>query len=165
MNKLVLLRGCPGAGKSTSVTKNNLDIYTLSSDKIRLMLREPEVNSSGLMQISQQDNKLVFELLDQILEHRMSTGSLTIVDQTHCSSIEWHIKQMNRYVELAEKYNYIIYYYEPERLHIEKYLKRNRERPELYRVPDDVIKNMYNNWVSISMPQAFKKLDNLNELL
>lgn len=161
----MLLRGCPGAGKSTSVTKNNLDIYTLSSDKIRLMLREPEVNSSGLMQISQQDNKLVFELLDQILEHRMSTGSLTIVDQTHCSSIKWHIKQMNRYVELAEKYNYVIYYYEPERLHIEKYLKRNKERYELYQVPEDVIKNMYNNWVSISMPQLFKKLDNLNELL
>lgn len=165
MNKLVLLRGCPGAGKSTSVVENNLDIYTLSSDKIRLMLREPEVNSSGLMQISQQDNKLVFKLLDQMLEHRMSTGSLTIVDQTHCSSIEWHIKQMNRYVELAEKYNYVVYYYEPERLHIEEYLKRNKERYELYRVPEDVIKNMYNNWVSISMPQLFKKLDNLNELL
>lgn len=129
------------------------------------MLREPEINSSGLMQISQKYNKLVFELLDQILEYRMSTGSLTIVDQTHCSSIKWHIKQMNRYVELAEKYNYVVYYYEPERLHIEEYLKRNKERYELYQVPDDVIKNMYNNWVSISMPQVFKKLDNLNELL
>ena len=41
MRRLVLLRGIPGAGKSTWVKKNGLEKFTLSSDNIRLMLHSP----------------------------------------------------------------------------------------------------------------------------
>lgn len=81
------MQGCPGCGKSTAIKESGLEDYILSPDNIRLMLRVPEVNEDGEYRISQQDNALVFKMLDEMLVHRMENGSSTIIDATHCSSI------------------------------------------------------------------------------
>ena len=86
MRDLIIMRGCPGCGKSTAIEESGLKNYVLSPDNIRLMLRAPEVNEDGEYRISQQDNALVFKMLDEMLVHRMENGSPTIVDATHCSS-------------------------------------------------------------------------------
>lgn len=70
MRDLIIMRGCPGCGKSTAIEESGLKDYVLSPDNIRLMLRAPEVNENGEYRISQQDNTLVFEMLDTIIEAR-----------------------------------------------------------------------------------------------
>ena len=161
MRDLIIMRGCPGCGKSTAIEESGLKDYVLSPDDIRLMLRAPEVNEDGEYRISQQDNALVFEMLDTMLVNRMKNGSPTIIDATHCSSGKWHTKQINRYRDLAKEYKYRLFYWEPEREDVEVYVERNKYRDELNRVPENVIRNMYHNWETINLPKDFTKLDTL----
>ena len=161
MRDLIIMRGCPGCGKSTAIKESGLKDYVLSPDDIRLMLRAPEVNEDGEYRISQQDNALVFKMLDEMLVHRMENGSPTIIDATHCSSGKWHTKQINRYRDLAKEYKYRLFYWEPERENVETYIERNKYRDELNRVPENVIRNMYHNWETINLPKDFTKLEKL----
>lgn len=161
MRDLIIMRGCPGSGKSTAIKDAGLSAYTISPDTIRLMLRAPELSIAGEVGISQKDNALVFELMDRMLVNRMKTGSPTIVDATHCSSQKWHSKQINRYKELAKRYKYRLFYWEPERQDLEVYLRRNKIRPLIDHVPETVIRTMYNNWINTKMPSGITKLDKL----
>lgn len=161
MRDLIIMRGCPGSGKSSAIKENNLEAYTLSPDVLRLMLRAPELNIDETVGVSQKDNALVFEIMDTMLVNRMKTGSPTIIDATHCSSQKWHSRQMNRYKELAKRYKYRLFYWEPERQDLEVYLQRNETRPSLDCVPEHVIRTMYNNWVNTKMPSGITKLDKL----
>lgn len=161
MRDLIIMRGCPGSGKSSAIKENNLEAYTLSPDVLRLMLRAPELNIDETVGISQKDNALVFEIMDTMLVNRMKTGSPTIIDATHCSSQKWHSRQINRYKELAKRYKYRLFYWEPERQDLEVYLQRNKTRPSLDEVPEHVIRTMYNNWVNTKMPSGITKLEKL----
>ena len=161
MRDLIIMRGCPGSGKSSAIKENNLEAYTLSPDVLRLMLRAPELNIDETVGVSQKDNAMVFEIMDKMLVNRMKTGSPTIIDATHCSSQKWHSKQINRYKELAKRYKYRLFYWEPERQDLEVYLKRNEIRPSLDYVPEHVIRTMYNNWVNTKMPSGITKLEKL----
>ena len=54
MNVLTLLRGCPGVGKSTFVKEHGLEDYTISTDALRLLLRNPQFaldEDGGLRQV------------------------------------------------------------------------------------------------------------------
>lgn len=161
MRDLIIMRGCPGSGKSSAIKENNLEAYTLSPDVLRLMLRAPELNIDETVGVSQKDNAMVFEIMDKMLVNRMKTGSPTIIDATHCSSQKWYSKQINRYKELAKRYKYRLFYWEPERQDLEVYLQRNETRSSLDVVPEHVIRTMYNNWVSTKMPSGITKLDKL----
>lgn len=162
MRDLIIMRGCPGSGKSTAIKEAGLENYTLSPDKIRLMLRAPEVTENFTYSISQQDNSLVFELLDTMLVNRMKTGSPTIIDATHCSSGKFHTKQINRYRELAKEYKYRLFYWEPERENVQVYIDRNKYRDELNQVPEQVIRKMYTAWEHNGLPKDFVKLNTLS---
>lgn len=161
MRDLIIMRGCPGSGKSTAIKEARLENYVLSPDTLRLMLRAPEVTENFTYSISQQDNALVFELLDKMLVNRMKTGSPTIIDATHCSSGKFHTKQINRYRELAKQYKYRLFYWEPERENIQVYIDRNQYRDELNQVPEHVIRKMYTAWEHNGLPKDFVKLDTL----
>lgn len=161
MRDLIIMRGCPGSGKSTAIKEAGLENYTLSLDTIRLMLRAPEVTENSTYSISQQDNALVFELLDTMLINRMKTGSPTIIDATHCSSGKFHTKQINRYRELAKQYKYRLFYWEPERENVQTYIDRNQYRDELHQVPENVIRKMYTAWEQNNLPKDFVKLNTL----
>jgi len=135
MRTLLLLRGTQASGKSTWVTENNLEPYTLSADKIRLNIANPVLNEDGSIEISQKYNKLTWELLYKYLEMRMENGDFTIIDATHSD-----IKLMNKYRDLANIYKYTIYYLEFD-TPLEECLKRNRERIG-YKYIDEII-NFY----------------------
>lgn len=47
MRTLVLLRGCPGTGKSTWIRDHQLNQYTLSADQLRLIHQSPVLNLKG----------------------------------------------------------------------------------------------------------------------
>ena len=160
MRTLLLLRGAQASGKSTWVTENNLEPYTLSADKIRLNIANPILNEDGSIEISQKNNKLTWELLYKYLEMRMENGDFTIIDATHSD-----IKLMNKYRDLANTYKYTIYYLEFD-TPLEECLKRNRERVGYKYVPEKVIEK---TWEAIKnkekLPNIFKKINSIDEII
>ena len=91
MRKLIILRGAPASGKSTFVKNHNLEDYTISTDDIRLLYGSPVIGEDGSTSISQKNNKQVFELMFDVLEHRMLNGEFIVVDATHCNLSLIHI--------------------------------------------------------------------------
>ena len=160
MRTLLLLRGAQASGKSTWVTENNLEPYTLSADKIRLNIANPILNEDGSIEISQKNNKLTWELLYKYLEMRMENGDFTIIDATHSD-----IKLMNKYRDLANTYKYTIYYLEFD-TPLEECLKRNRERVGYKYVPEKVIER---TWEAIKnkekLPSVLKKINSIDEII
>ena len=160
MRTLLLLRGAQASGKSTWVTENNLEPYTLSADKIRLNIANPILNEDGSIEISQKNNKLTWELLHKYLEMRMENGDFTIIDATHSD-----IKLMNKYRDLANTYKYTIYYLEFD-TPLEECLKRNRERVGYKYVPEKVIER---TWETIKnnekLPSVLKKINSIDEII
>ena len=160
MRTLLLLRGTQASGKSTWVTENNLEPYTLSADKIRLNIANPVLNEDGSIEISQKYNKLTWELLYKYLEMRMENGDFTIIDATHSD-----IKLMNKYRDLANTYKYTIYYLEFD-TPLEECLKRNRERVGYKYVPEKVIER---TWETIKnkekLSSVFKKINSIDEII
>ena len=63
MRTLFLLRGAPGAGKSTFIRNNNLENYTLSPDMIRTMVQCPVMNTKGEYSISCYNDGYVWNTL------------------------------------------------------------------------------------------------------
>ena len=160
MRTLLLLRGTQASGKSTWVTENNLEPYTLSADKIRLNIANPILNEDGSIEISQKYNKLTWELLYKYLEMRMENGDFTIIDATHSD-----IKLMNKYRDLANTYKYTIYYLEFD-TPLEECLKRNKERVGYKYVPEKVIER---TWEAIKnkekLPSVLKKINSIDEII
>ena len=103
MRNLVILRGCPGAGKSTWIKENGLEPYTLCPDNIRQMVSSPiyteQYNKD--FTISQENESYVWSLLFELLEKRMQNGDFTIIDATHSRSTDF-----SRYNSLCETYRY-----------------------------------------------------------
>ena len=160
MRTLLLLRGAQASGKSTWVTENNLEPYTLSADKIRLNIANPVLNEDGSIEISQKYNKLTWELLYRYLEMRMENGDFTIIDATHSD-----IKLMNKYRDLANTYKYTIYYLEFD-TPLEECLKRNRERIGYKYVPEKVIERTYETIKNKEkLPSILKKINSIDEII
>ena len=83
LRTLLLLRGAPGAGKSTWIKENNLKEYVLEADKFRTLIANPTLNENGDFHITQENDKTAWDMLFQALEFRMKNGEFTIIDATH----------------------------------------------------------------------------------
>ncbi len=151
MRKLVILRGAMGCGKSTFVKEHNLENFTLSSDKIRLMFNSLEMNINYSEEIPQFNNKKVWELLYYILEERMKKGEFTIVDAVHATS-----DSLTIYKKLAEKYRYHLYIIDFTDIPKEEVYKRNQTREEYKIVPLHSIDRVYKIFLKEKIPSSFK---------
>lgn len=147
MRTLLLLRGSPGCGKSTWIALHGLQSYVLSADDIRMMCSGPVLNIDGKYEINQNNDKFVWSTLFRLLEQRMQNGEFTVIDATNSKTSE-----MNRYKDLCATYRYRIYCVDFTELPIEEAKRRNRERPELKRVPDEVIDKMYSRFATQKIP-------------
>lgn len=136
MRKLILLRGIPASGKSTFITGNNLEQYTINVDRIRLLFGNPKTNSLAEQYINQENNKKVWKLVYDFLAERLEKGETTIIDTTHCEN-----KYIERYRQIACKYNYEIIVIDF-KTDILKAFKNNKERKKYQYVPEEVIINM-----------------------
>lgn len=139
MRNLVVLRGCPGAGKSTWIKENGLEQYTLSPDNIRMMASAPVLTEDNIdATISQENESYVWSLLYELLEKRMQNGDFTIIDATHSRSTDF-----SRYNSLCSSYRYRKYVVSFTDVPKEVCIERNHNRDAYKRVPDDVIEKMY----------------------
>ena len=138
MRSLFLLRGAPGAGKSTWVKENGLEPYTLSADNIRQMTAGLVYDLSGEAIIPQNYDNLVWKQLMELLDDRMARGELVIVDATHYRSA-----LLGQYKKLITKYRYRAYVVDFTDVPEEVALARNRMRERYKFVPPQAIDKMY----------------------
>jgi 2',3'-cyclic-nucleotide 3'-phosphodiesterase len=134
--KLIMLRGIPGSGKSTWIEKRNLEKYTLSSDRLRLMFSNPNPY------ISQENNQRVWEIFNEMLISRMKVGDFTILDATHTDK-----KSIKKHEQLCSQYGYLLIIVDF-KITLDEALERNKTRPEYQKVPEEVITKMYNNLIN-----------------
>lgn len=130
MRALVLFRGSAGCGKSTFIEEHGLKPYTLCADDIRLMCASPILQTDGGRAISQVNDKVVWNMLFRILETRMQNGEFTVIDATNSKTA----------------------------IPIEEVKRRNANRDELKRVPDEVIDKMYSRFETQQIPAGIKVL-------
>ena len=164
MRTLLLMRGCPGAGKSWWIREHNLQNYTICPDELRTLCSSMELKSDGTFRITQEqeNEKKVWNILFEILEHRMSRGDFTVIDAT-CSKT----KDIQQYKDLAEHYRYRMYIVDFTDIPIEVCLKQNKMRPEEKWVPEEAIKNIYARFATQAVPKGIKviKRDEFDTLL
>lgn len=151
MRTLVLMRGAPGCGKSTFIAEHGLSEYTIETDEIRLLIQSPIMTIDGEMQISQENNKQVWETLFNILESRMKNGDFTVIDATHTNNL-------TKYKELIQRYKYRAFVVDFSDLPIEECKKRNKLRAQYKQVSDSVIDKMYAQMKSQKIPSGFEIL-------
>lgn len=159
MRTLLLLRGAPGAGKSTWIDENNLQNYTLEADKFRQLTSNPVLGLNGELHITQDNDRLAWELLFQALESRMHRGDFTIIDATHSSET-----MFNKYRGLVEKYRYKVYYKNFD-ISLEDLEYRNQTRPEYKRVPLQAVQRM-KALIDNTKPSSFaSEIKNISEII
>ena len=147
MRVLLLLRGSAGVGKSTYIKKHDLEQYALSADNIRLMCQSPVLQTDGSVAISQTNEKLVWNLLFQMLEARMQRGEFVVIDATNSKT-----QEINRYKDMAKTYRYRMYCVDMTGVPIDECKRRNKLRPLYKQVPDAVIEKMYARFETQAIP-------------
>ena len=156
-SKLILMRGAPGAGKSTWIEKHGLSLFKLCPDELRILFSSIEEQSDGTTAISQKHDKIVWDTFYKILRYRMSLGLVTVIDGI-CS----RTKDINEYKKLADEYNYEVLIIDFADVPLETCLEQNKKRPQYKWVPDEVIKNIYSRYATQQIPEDVKII-NYNE--
>lgn len=141
LQRIVLLVGLPGSGKSTYLER--LRVTALSSDAVRLLLADDATN--------QTIHGRVFATLRYMLRQRLAIGrSVTYIDATHLTP-----RERRPYVKIAQKYGCRIealFFDVP----LEVCLERNRARARV--VPDEAMRAMATKLVPPSVAEGFSRV-------
>lgn len=159
MRTLLLLRGVPGAGKSTFIREHHLEPYTLCADDFRLKISNPVLNASGKFCISQEHDNEAWALLYDALEKRMRRGDFTVIDATNISP-----KMLPHYKKLLDQYRYSAFYLNID-VSLEEALRRNAAREEYKRVPEPDVRRMFAMYQNLKVPSYVKPIQSLDEIL
>lgn len=158
MRTLLLLRGAPGSGKSTFIKDNGLEPYTLEADRFRTLACDPQLSVEGQLEISQSNDGIAWKMLFQALELRMQRGDFTVVDATHSNP-----HMLTKYKKLIQRYRYRCYYMEFDP-GLEEVLRRNAERDEYKRVPEDAVERIYAMCRNTKMQSYATRIESLSEI-
>ena len=159
MRTLLLLRGAPGAGKSTWIQENHLEQYTIEADAFRQLISNPVLTEDGTFAISQTNDYMAWSLLFTALENRMKRGDFTIVDATHSNE-----NMFRKYKALTEKYRYKVYY-KQFNVSLDELKQRNLTREEHKRVPLPAVERVY-ALIQNTKPQAFaQEITDISEII
>lgn len=101
MRRLIVTRGLPGSGKSTTLSDLGLTDFTIGADVVRLLLASPILTPDGRMAISPQQDSRVWSKMHEILGDRMQRGELVVMDATHPKASDFE-----EYVRLAREHRY-----------------------------------------------------------
>lgn len=109
MRTLLILRGLPGAGKSTWVEEvkskyNTAGVSIISPDEYRSRIVGCNYDIEGRKSISMRLDRLVWDRVWQDIELAMQEGLFIIVDATN-----WSDSNYPKYKKLKEKYKYNIF--------------------------------------------------------
>ena len=139
------MRGTIGSGKSSLVTKLDLDDYTISNDKIRVMIGSRELTPSGF-RLPHSVNKQTYDIVHSLLEERMKRGEFTVVD-----AVNSDYNSCKYYIDLANKYRYEIAYYQME-TSLKECLKINKNREYFKQVTKSKVVELYKKIDKSNLP-------------
>ena len=147
MNDLYVMAGLPGSGKSTIAqkVKNTLrDTIIVSRDNVRFSMINKEDQYFA-------KEKEVFKTYINKINQYLSEGYNVIADATHLNAAS-----RNKLLKNIHGYNELVAIVAD--TSIEDCLKRNSKRSGREKVPDEVIKNMANNFYKPSFKEGFDKI-------
>lgn len=159
MKILFLLRGCPGAGKSTFIKQNNLTNYTLDIDELSLKCAVPMFNPEIMFDTEKMKEfkKYVSDTAkNYLLEHietRMQNNETIIVDGVHDKQ-----ENIERYYALLHKYQYEVYCIDFSDVPLKKCKLQNRMRVRRKWVPEEKIDKRYKQLQEQILPNNLKIL-------
>ena len=111
---------------------------------------------------SRQD-AVVWRLLHEMLEQRMTRGETTVVDATHTTP-----NYFKTYGELCRKYRYRLVVIDFADVPLAVCQQRNRERPSYKVVPSSVLERMHRRLQQSSLPKwvtVVRTAEEVNQLL
>lgn len=128
------LSGMPGSGKSTLISKNELDALTLSLDSFRKLYSGLTTDYNGNITMSQDQNDFVYNKFIEALEFRLQLGSPIIIDNLNPS-----LKDIKEAVELINSYDYEYKIVEFPLQNLDFYINRNNGREIYKRLPETTL--------------------------
>lgn len=161
MRKLLVLRGAPGAGKTTWLNENRLMSYTLSFDHIWSMYHSPVQTIYGKMAALNKISPEVNDTLFAILERRMEQGEFTIID-----GINSKRTMIQKFEEMAQKYRYKLYVIDFTTVPIEEAKFWNLNRIGTKRVREKIIDSVYEDFEKEDIPKRITVIhpDNIEQV-
>lgn len=150
MRRLVVTRGCPGTGKSTLLEAFGLDPFSISPDRIRLLLGGPAMTPDGRMSAPQEQSPRAWRMAHQMLEERMGRGELVCMDATHADPAS-----LLDYEAPVRRFGYKALLLDFSTQPVERALAANAARPDLTRVPDAAIRRMHASARSGAIPDGW----------
>lgn len=151
MNRMFLLRGAPGSGKSTWVAENGFEDITVSPDQIRIDVNGLDEDENGIARISQRNAGYIWRLVEEQIESFMQEGSDIILDSTMAKA-----KDLRHYITLIEDYDYKGYVVDFSDVGEEECHSRNEGREEFRIVPEHVITRFYDNLNANPVPDFYE---------
>ena len=133
MSKLIMMMGVAGAGKSTWIKQNYPDVEPVSRDAIRFDI----LDEKGGEYFDHEDE--VFNSFIRQIIGSLAVDEVTIADATHLNR-KARLKVLSRVRKYADEVEVVWI-----RVPLETALKQNAMRSGRAKVPNDVIKRMYNN--------------------
>lgn len=140
--ELILCVGAPASAKSTwskEFTKNNPDYIRICRDDMRLMF-----NQTQMLDWISED--ILTEMIDEMVFTALTRGKSVILDQTNCKLkylIKWDTLEYPVKIKLFDE-------------SLDVLLERNSKRT-VDKVPEQVIKNMYESLQNMKNHPEFKK--------
>ncbi len=167
MKTLYALLGTPGVGKTTFIKNVSQEIFgddrlqrhVVGPDLIRSMVQSPVAKPDGTFGISQENEKYVWSIVNDILDKKTEKGELIIVDATHSRN-----KAITNYKKYSDLGYRIVLVDFSNYASLDEIFRRNQERESFKLVPEHVIETMYErikdidipNWVETIEPKDFK---------
>ncbi len=153
MRHLILMRGAPGAGKSTFIERQGLKPYAISPDEFRLRLGGVVMTPEGNWALSHAHEKRVWQEIDDVLEFKMSQGQLVVFDATHQRTREFTLP-----LKMADRHRYQVHCVDFSDVPMALAHERNRQRSGAKIVPDHVIETAYERFRNHPVPPEINRI-------
>ncbi len=157
---LILTQWAPWSWKSTWCENNNLTDFCFNADRYRIAISGYKIDKDWNEVIDQSDNVKIWSFINQELRTRLKYWYFTVIDAT-----QTNIKNLMWYYELAQRYWYTLAIKTFDET-LDTLYERNNTRNPKQKVPEDVIKKMYDS-LQIILQSSFFSLPNVvkfNEL-
>jgi predicted kinase len=138
MRIIVLLRGAPGAGKSTFIRQQGLEAYAFSPDTLRLLMGGVVMSAMGRIGINNDIDKKVWQEVERLLNEKMGRGEFIVFDATFQHTRDFHLP-----VKLAHRHRYQVYCVDFSAVPLTVAIAQNAGRETYKYVPPDVIERAY----------------------
>ena len=151
MRHIVIMRGAQGAGKSTFISKQGLDAFVLSPDRLRLQMGGLIMQPDGRFAVNSLYDRKVWEEVERLTEAKMARGEFIVLDATFQSPRDFKTP-----LSQAQRFGYAVTCVDFSHVPIEVAKHNNRQRPMHFQVPDEAIDRAYERFGSARLPDGMR---------